>query len=353
MQLGFFDLDNRYDQLSRLKDPLVELNRVIDWNLFADLLAETTTKPRKSAAGRKPFDRVMLFKMLVLQRMNNLSDDRLEYQVRDRLSFMRFLRLDMTGVVPDAKTVWAFREELKENHLMERLFARFDECLRELDVELKSGQIIDATFVTVPKQRNRREENEMIKEGAVPIEWGKNPHKLAQKDIEARWTKKNNESFYGYKDHANVDQDTKLITTWEVTSAEVHDSQVLEEVLQSPEEGGADVYADSAYRSNAQEESLIASRHTSHIHEKGTRNHPLTEAQKSSNKEKSRVRARVEHVFGSMTNELGGITIRTIGRARAKVQIGLLNLVYNIKRVAMLIRKGHFSFDRVIAPEMA
>jgi IS5 family transposase len=353
MQLGFFDLDNRYDQLSRLKDPLVELNRVIDWNLFADLLAETTTKPRKSAAGRKPFDRVMLFKMLVLQRMNNLSDDRLEYQVRDRLSFMRFLRLDMTGVVPDAKTMWAFREELKENHLMERLFARFDECLRELDVELKSGQIIDATFVTVPKQRNRREENEMIKEGAVPIEWGKNPHKLAQKDIEARWTKKNNESFYGYKDHANVDQDTKLITTWEVTSAEVHDSQVLEEVLQSPEEGGADVYADSAYRSNAQEESLIASRHTSHIHEKGTRNHPLTEAQKSSNKEKSRVRARVEHVFGSMTNELGGITIRTIGRARAKVQIGLLNLVYNIKRVAMLIRKGHFSFDRVIAPEMA
>ena len=353
MQLGFFDLDNRYDQLSKLKDPLVELNRVIDWNLFADLLAETTTKPRKSAAGRKPFDRVMLFKMLVLRRMNNLSDDRLEYQVRDRLSFMRFLRLDMTGVVPDAKTMWAFREELKENHLMERLFARFDECLRELDVELKSGQIIDATFVTVPKQRNRREENEMIKEGAVPIEWGKNPHKLAQKDIEARWTKKNNESFYGYKDHANVDQDTKLITTWEVTSAEVHDSQVLEEVLQSPEEGGADVYADSAYRSNAQEESLIASRHTSHIHEKGTRNHPLTEAQKSSNKEKSRVRARVEHVFGSMTNELGGITIRTIGRARAKVQIGLLNLVYNIKRVAMLIRKGHFSFDRVIAPEMA
>ncbi len=353
MQLGFFDLDNRYDQLSKLKDPLVELNRVIDWNLFADLLAETTTKPRKSAAGRKPFDRVMLFKMLVLQRMNNLSDDRLEYQVRDRLSFMRFLRLDMTGVVPDAKTMWAFREELKENHLMERLFARFDECLRELDVELKSGQIIDATFVTVPKQRNRREENEMIKDGAVPIEWGKNPHKLAQKDIEARWTKKNNESFYGYKDHANVDQDTKLITTWEVTSAEVHDSQVLEEVLQSPEEGGADVYADSAYRSNAQEESLIASRHTSHIHEKGTRNHPLTEAQKSSNKEKSRVRARVEHVFGSMTNELGGITIRTIGRARAKVQIGLLNLVYNIKRVAMLIRKGHFSFDRVIAPEMA
>jgi IS5 family transposase len=353
MQLGFFDLDNRYAQLSKLKDPLVELNRVIDWHLFADLLSGITTKPRKSAAGRKPFDRVMLFKMLVLQRMNNLSDEQLEYQVGDRLSFMRFLGLDMAGVVPDAKTMWVFREELKENHLMARLFARFDECLRELGVELKSGQIIDATFVIAPKQRNTREENEMIKEGAVPIAWGKNPHKLAQKDIDARWTKKNNESFYGYKDHVNVDQGTQLITAWEVTSAQIHDSQVLEEVLPPPEVGGADVYADSAYRSNAQEESLIASRHTSQIHEKGARNHRLTEAQKSSNQEKSRVRARVEHVFGSMTNELNGITIRTIGHGRAKVQIGLLNLVYNIKRVATLIRKGYFSFDRVIAPEMA
>ncbi len=200
--------------------------------------------------------------MLVLQRMHKLSDDRLEYQVQDRLSFMRFLELNLAGVVPAAKTMWVFREELKKNQLTERLFARFDECLRELDVELKSGQMIDATFVTVPRQRNAREENELIKEGAVPIEWGQNPHKLAQKDIDARWTKKNNESFYGYKDHANVDQDTKLITAWEVTSAEVHDSQVLGEVLQSPEVGGADVYADSAYRSQVQEESLTTTGHT-------------------------------------------------------------------------------------------
>ena len=102
-----------------------------------------------------------------------------------------------------------------------------------------------------------------------------------------------------------------------------------------------------------QEESLTATGYTSRIHEKGTRNHPLTEAQKSSNKEKSRVRARIEHVFGSMTNELGGIAIRTIGFMRAKVQIGLLNLVYNIKRVVTLIRKRCFSFDRVIASRIA
>lgn len=180
----------------------------------------------------------------------------------------------------------------------------------------------------------------------IPISW----HKKTLRRVGQR---RATGPFYGYKDHANVDRDTKLITAWEVTSAEVYDSQVLEEVLQFPEVGGADVYADSAYRSHAQEENLVASGHTSHIHEKGARNHPLTEAQKSSNKEKSRVRARVEHVFGSMTSELGGITIRTIGHMRAKVQIGLLNLIYNIKRVATLIRKRHFSFDRVIAPKIA
>lgn len=207
--------------------------------------------------------------------------------------------------------------------------------------------------MSVPKQRNKREENATIKEGAVPIEWAQNPHKLALKDIQARWTKKSNESFYGYKDHVNMDRNTKLITAWEVTSAQIHDSQVLEEVLQSPEVGGADVYADSAYRSNVQQENLIASKHTSQIHEKGVRNHPLTEARKSSNKEKSWVCARVEHVFGSMTNEPGGITIHAIGHGRAKVQIGLLNLGYNIKRAATLIRKGYFSFDRIFAPEIA
>jgi len=103
----------------------------------------------------------------------------------------------------------------------------------------------------------------------------------------------------------------------------------------------------------SQEESLIATGYKSHIHEKGARNHSLTAAQKQSNKEKSRVRARVEPVFGSMTNEMGGFTIRTIGHASAKVQTGLLNLVYNIKHVVTLIRKKYFSFDRITAPEIS
>lgn len=353
MQSSFFDLDNRYEQLNKLRDPLVELNRVIDWELFRAPLLKLSEKPRKSAAGRKPIDRVLLFKMLVLQRLYNLADEALEYQVKDRLSFMRFLGLRLAATVPDAKTVWAFRDDLKEHVLMDALFERFDECLRALNVELKSGQIVDATFVTVPVQRNNREENALIKAGAVPIEWGKNPHKLAQKDTDARWTKKNGTSFYGFKDHINVDRDTKLIAAWETTPAQVHDSQMLEDVLRSPEDGGAEIHADSAYRSAEQEASLIEGKYVSQICEKGTRAQPLTDEQKASNREKSRTRSRVEHVFGTMTHEMGGICIRTIGAARARVQIGLMNLTYNIKRVALLIRQRRWSFDRVIAPAVS
>lgn len=351
MQSSFFELDNRYTQLNKLRDPLVELNRVIDWELFRAPLSKLAEKPRKSAAGRKPIDRVLLFKMLVLQRLYNLADEALEYPVKDRLSFMRFLGLSLAASVPEAKTMWVFREELKEHPLTEHLFDRFHECLRALNVELKSGQIVEATFVTVPIQRNKREENALIQEGAVPIEWGKNPHKLAQKDTDARWTKKNGESIYGYKDHLNMDRDTQLITAWEDTPAQVPDSQALETVLRSPEEGGAEIHADSAYRSEEQENRLDETGYVSKIHEKGMRNQPLTDEQKASNREKSRTRSRVEHAFGTMTNEMGGICIRTIGRAR--VQIGLMNLAYNIKRVAVLIRKKHWGFDRVIAPAVS
>ena len=162
---------------------------------------------RKSAAGRKPIRRILMFKMLILQRLHNLSDERLQYQVSDRLSFMRFLGLELAGNVPDARTVWAFREALKQHQLTDALFERLNQALAALGVELKSGQIIDATFVPVPIQRNGRETNAIIKADAVPIGWGKTPAKLAQKDCDARWTKKGGQNHYGYKNHINIDKD--------------------------------------------------------------------------------------------------------------------------------------------------
>jgi IS5 family transposase len=168
MQLSFFDLENRYIHLSKSGDPLERLDRAIDWELFRPTLEQVDNKARKSAAGRKPTDRVRMFKMLILQSKYNLSDDQLEYQVTDRLSFARFIGVDLSGDVPDAKTVWIFRESLKEAGLWEGLLLRFDEALLGLGVKLNSGQIVDASFVPVPIQRNKSEENERIKAGEMP-----------------------------------------------------------------------------------------------------------------------------------------------------------------------------------------
>jgi len=350
MQNSLFDLQNRYASLSEAGDPLERLNAVIDWELFRPILGRIDRTERKSAAGRKAMCRVLMFKLLILQRLHNLSDEQLQYQVSDRLSFMRFLGLELAGKVPDARTVWAFREALKQHQLVDALFERLNQALADRGVELKSGQIIDATFVSVPIQRNGREDNALIKANAVPIDWGKAPAKRAHKDIDARWTKKGGQNHYGYKNHINVDRTTKLIAAHACTDASVHDSQVLPTVLRDEATGGKAVWADSAYRSNEQEQSLQSSQHESLIHERAYRNKPLTEVQRLSNTEKSRVRARVEHVFGAMTNEMGGIFLRSIGAARAKVGVGLMNLTYNLKRIETLIRLKVFDFDRIGAP---
>jgi IS5 family transposase len=340
-QPGFFDIEERTAKLTEMGDPLVGLNAQIDWEAFRRELDRVHEKPRKSHAGAKAIDVVLMFKILVLQQLHNLSDDRIEYQVRDRLSFMRFLGLQLEARVPDAKTVWLFRERLKELKLVEVLFAKFHEQLAARGYVARAGQMIDATFVEVPRQRNTREENAGIKAGEAPEAWQETPAKQRQKDVDARWTKKNNETHYGYKNHVNADAANKLVQRYAVSDAAVHDSQVFEELLDQRMDAAGEkraVYADSAYRSQEREAALAAEGFESQIHEKGARGHPLTDEQKAANRVKSKTRARVEHVFGAQ-HAMGGHLVRTIGLARATVKIGMMNLVYNMRRVLQLIRR--------------
>src|SRR5207247_6328664 len=188
----------------------------------------TPDEVKKSSGGRKPVDAIVMFRMLVLQALNNLSDEQAEYQVRDRLSFTRFLRLGIEDSIPDATTLWLFREKLAKAGLIERLFDRFDQHLAAKGYMARGGQMVDATIVPVPTQRNSRDENETVKAGQTPTEWEEKPAKLRQKDRDARWTKKHDQSFFGYKNHVNADAKHKLIRRYEVTDAAVHDSQTLD-----------------------------------------------------------------------------------------------------------------------------
>jgi len=330
-QLGFFDLTHRYDALTQKGDPLEPLAQHIPWPRFRKTLEKTLGRSKRLQGGRPPFDALFMFKVLVLQALYNLSDEQMEYQIRDRLSFMRFLGLDLHQRIPDAKTIWLFRETLAQAGVVETLFTQFDTYLAAQGLQARGGQLIDASLIPVPTQRNTRAENATIKAGDCPDEWEAQPAKRRQKDMQARWTVKHGVKHYGYKNHVNVDKKHKFIRRYTVTDAAVHDSQVLTEVLR-PKAAGGDVWADAAYRSQEIETQLKRRKLRSRIQYKGYRDRPLTAHQKHTNRRRARIRARVEHVFGHHVTAMGGKLIRTIGRVRARTKIGLKNLAYNFQR---------------------
>lgn len=322
---GLFDRQNRLDSLSRTGDPLEKLLRAIPWEDFRPTLAKLAEKDRKSPAGRKPFDLLLMFKLLILQRLYNLSDHQVEFQVKDRLSFQRFLGLHLEDSIPDEKTVWAFRERLSEAGLEKALFTQFEKVLQKRGLKTKEGSIVDATLVEVPIRRDSPEDNAMIKEGKVPDSISGNPNIACQKDLDARWTKKHGKSYFGYKNHVRVDVETKLIREWDVTPAHVHDSQVFEAVMRDVKRRHT-VYADNAYADEKKEERLEKERGICCLtSQRG-------EDWKEWNTMVARTRARVEHVFGWITKAMGGKGQRAIGLRRNRTGIGLTNLVYNMSR---------------------
>ena len=327
--IGLFDKENTLQELLENGNPLPKLKEIIDFEQFQNILEpvfENTGK--KSNAGRKPIDPVFMFRVLFLQRLYGLSDAQIEYHIKDRTSFQDFLGIQSVDDVPDGKTVWKYKDALAQSGTYDLLFKRFNEYLDSIGLIVNEGKIIDASFVIAPRQRNTREENRKIKEGKGDELWNDNPHKkchnvaqsecsgnlfplpsqsnvIEDKDIDARWVKKRGERFYGYKDNVEICNKTKLIRNYTVCAASRHDSKETGQVLTEPpkEAHGEPAWLDAGY---AGMENIVRAKHmTPIICEKGRRGHPLTEEQKERNRQKSKVRSRVEHVFGFMEKTMG------------------------------------------------
>ncbi len=336
--IGLFDQETISEKLSSLGNPLEKLNGVIDFEMFRKELEENMLNTnKKSTAGCKPYDVVMMFKIILLKRFYNLSDEQTEYQINDRLSFKDFLGLSSGDNIPDARSIWLFQDRMIKVELDEKLFLQFNSYLNDLGLLVNSGKIVDASFVEVPRQRNNRQENAKIKNGEGNELWNDKPYKKRQKDIDARWTRKAGERHYGYKNHIKIDSGSKLIEKYLVTSADIHDSQVLDD-LADEKDSNQELYADSAYIGKLLDKKLKEKNIIPQIIERAFRDNPLTNKQKENNRIKSKTRCRVEHAFGFVTNSMNDFKIRSIGLRKAKGIIGLVNLVYNMCRYEQIIR---------------
>lgn len=354
-QAGFWDVEHRLRELSEHGDPLEKLGATVDFEMFrADL--EAALRPRDPARGGRPgFDPVLKFRMLVLQAMHGLSLDQTEYLVADRLSWMRFCGLGPGDAVPDANTLWDFREALIGAGALDGLFARLDRAITEAGYLPMSGQIVDATLVAAPRQRNTDAEKAAIKAGKTAGNiWPEKPARARQKDVDARWTVKFSKGkpaadgkpqtdiaipVFGYKSHISIDRRHGLIRRQKVTDAAAHDGARLREGLIDPNNTGSEVWADSAYRSAENERFLRGAGKVSRIHRRKPKGRPMPKRMARANAAKSAVRAAVEHPFAHQKGFMG-LVIRTIGLARAEATVTLANMAYNMKRWCWLDRRS-------------
>jgi transposase, IS5 family len=347
-QRSFFGLSEHLERLSKNGDPLEVLEATVDFEYFRGWLVEGLGYGDGARGGRPPFDPVSMFKALILQAQHNLSDAKMEFMIRDRLSWMRFLNFDLGGPTPDENTIRLFRNKLTETGTLKRVMKAFDWQLQKKGYIPMSGQIVDASLVPAPKQRNTDGEKEAIKAGKSAQEiWPDQPNKAAQKDTDARWTLKIGGKIryradgaplpqialpvFGYKSHIAIDRRFGFIRESAVTSASHADGRMLPKLV-TTDNTSSEVWADSAYRSQKNEKWLAAKMLTSRIHRRKPAGKPMPQNVARANAAKSSIRAAVEHVFAHQKNRFG-LFIRTIGIVRAEAKLTLANIAYNFDRL--------------------
>ena len=313
-----------------------ELKTFIDFEAFREKLEALCHYGKK---GRPHYDVVKMFKILILQTFYNLSDEEMEYQLSDRLSFQEFVGIGYVDDIPDARTIWTFRERLGDTGV-KGLFDLFYAQMKAKGLKCSKGKLIDATFQEAKEQKNTPAENAHIKETeTAPEEWSKK--KAAHKDVDATWTQKRGVTHYGYKGHVLADEKSKTIENYKTTTASVHDSQVCAELLpENAREEKLEVLADSGYFGRKVSKSLHKNGVKARIIQRRVRGQQdLALTQKCRNKAIARRRCRIEHIFGAIKH-FGGDTFRAVGLKRCKIRQGLVFLLYNMKRFCFLSRTG-------------
>lgn len=329
---SLFAGDERERKLDRMGDPLALLSARVDFAAITRRVEVLLPVIDYAKGGRPPFSVLLMVKLLVLKQLYNLSDDQVEYQALDRVTFQRFLGLKSSSRIPDAKTFWAFQQTLMKAGAAPVIAEAVQEQLAGVGYIARNGQLIDASIVRAPVQHFTKAEKATLERGEIPDDWS--AAKRAQKDLDARWTKKHGKNYFGYKAHVSADVRHKLVRKAVVTDASVHDTNHFEDLL-DPTNTSREVSADKGYVDRAREVRLTSAGWRVKVQRKAKPGKPLSARQKGRNTTIAKVRARVEHVFAGL-HQMGGQMVRTIGKARAEFQITTKLAVYNLKRLTSL-----------------
>jgi len=332
MKPNLFAAQEREAKLTKLGDALQVLERHVDFAALAGAVDEAAPRPGRERGGRPPFPTEVMVRILLIQQLFNLSDEQMEFQLLDRLSFQRFAGLRDSSQIPDRTTIWTFKERLIKAGASESVFEAVNRQLARHGYIARGGQMVDASIVQAPKQSLNKEEKAIVAEHAMPADWS--PAKRRQKDIDARWTKKHGKSYFGYKLSANADKRYKLIRKIKISTASEHDTLHFEEVL-DPANSSRDLYADKGYVDGEREARLKGQGWRVHIQRKGSKDKPISETQQRRNKRIAKIRARVEHVFAGLA-QMGDKVLRSIGLARATLHLNWKAAAYNLRRLSYL-----------------
>jgi IS5 family transposase len=294
---------------------LERVEGAVRWYRFEKLLRRL----RPEGAGRPPYDGLLMFKALLLQQWYALSDAELEEALNDRVSFRRFLGLGLEDDAPDHTTLCRFRNRLIEAGLAEKLFAEFDKQMEERGLMLKKGTMLDATLVAAASAR-------------PPL--GTDPQDTTDPDARFAARQGKSGSTYGYKAHIGVDCGTRLIRTAKLTSGNVNDTVVADDLIRFDE---AAVYADKAYAKTARRAMLRAMGIKDRIMHKSWGGGPaLSPWQTRHNKLISPIRAEVETVFAVVKRRMGYTRVRYRGLIKNAAHFFILAIAYNMRRAAAL-----------------
>jgi len=306
----------RHRKPTRREIFLEEMDRIVPWQELCAAIEPFYPKPK--GAGRRPIGLERMLRIHFLQHWFNLSDPAMEEALYDSHAMRRFAGIDLgEEPAPDETTILKFRHLLEAHNLGEKLFQLIGEYLEENGLKVNRGTIVDATIISAPSSTKNRDK---------------------KRDPEMHSTKKGNQWYFGMKAHIGVDSQTKLIHSVAATAANVHDSQVLPELLHGEE---TRVWGDSAYSGQTEAIRQCAPKASDFTNRKGARNRPLSDAEKQKNRTKSKVRAKVEHPLLVIKCIFGFRKVRYRGLAknanRLYVACGLANLFMVRRRMLRMI----------------